>query len=65
MDLTEKLSLWGATHAAARNTERAAAQRSGPDSIELRREAQRLREHADRLHREVYTELGKRPSHAR
>jgi len=55
MKLTEKLSLWGATHAAARDAERAAAQSGGED---LRRRASALREHADRLHREVYMELG-------
>jgi hypothetical protein len=60
MKLTEKLSLWGATHAAARDAERAAAQQSGERCDQLRLEARRLRERADSLHREVYRELGPR-----
>ncbi len=62
MKLTDKLSLWGTTHAAARDAERAAAQGSGERREELRLEAQRLREQADSLHREVYRELGPRSS---
>lgn len=58
MKLTEKLSLWGTTHSAARDAERAAAQQSGERRDELRREAERLRHRADSLHREVYRELG-------
>ncbi len=62
MKLTDKLSLWGATHAAARDAERQAAQQQdGADSEELRRQARQLRERADRLHREVYSQLGDRP----
>ena len=58
MDVTEKLSLWGATHAAARVAAREAAQAAGLHSETRQREAQALRERADRLHREIYTELG-------
>lgn len=64
MKLTDKLSLWGTTHSAARDAERAAAQHSGERRDELRREAQRLRERADSLHREVYRELGPRSAQA-
>jgi hypothetical protein len=61
MNMTEKLSLWGITHAAARDAERAAAQQSG-DACELhRRQARVLRERADRLHREICTDDVKRP----
>lgn len=58
MDLTQKLSLWGVTYAAARDAERAAARQSGAPGDHLQREARQLRERADRLHREVYMELG-------
>jgi hypothetical protein len=57
MDLTEKLRLWGHTYAAARAAERAAAQQSSSTGSNLQREAQRLREHANRLHGEIYTEF--------
>lgn len=57
---THKLSLWGAAHAAARDAERAAAQEGGQARDELRHRARVLRERADRLHREVYLELGPR-----
>jgi hypothetical protein len=60
MKFTEKLSLWGVAHAAARNAERAAAQQDGEPSDNLHREARILRERANRLHREVYMELGPR-----
>ena len=62
MKSTEKLSQWGVAHAAARDAERAAAQQNGESSERLRREARLLRERADRLHREVYVELGRRRS---
>ncbi len=57
MNPTQKLSLWGEAHAAARDAERAAARQSGQPSDELRHRARVLRERADRLHREVYLEL--------
>lgn len=57
---THKLSLWGMAHAAARDAERAAAQQGGTACDELRHRARLLRERADRLHREVYMELGPR-----
>jgi hypothetical protein len=58
MELTEKLLVWGKTHAAARSATRAAEQLQGPRSEERRREAKALRESADRLHHEIYRELG-------
>jgi hypothetical protein len=58
--VTEKLSLWGAALAAAREAERAAARHTGEPADGLHREARRLRERADHLHREVYVELGQR-----
>lgn len=59
MDITEKLGLWGATHTRARRLERAAGQ--DPRAAEtLRQEARQLRESADRLHREIYDEIGRR-----
>lgn len=61
---THKLSLWGEAHAAARDAERAAARQSGQPADELRHRARLLRERADRLHREVYMELGPRESAA-
>ena len=60
MDLTEKLSLWGATHAAAQEAARAAQSEDGCAAQARQREAQALRERADRLHREIYGELGSR-----
>jgi hypothetical protein len=62
MELTEKLLLWGTTHAAARDAARAAQTESGPHAQARQREAQALRERADRLHREIYGELGSGPS---
>jgi hypothetical protein len=61
MDLTEKLLLWGRTHAAARNAARTAEQLRGPRSEAQQREAKALRESADRLHHEIYRELGVPP----
>ena len=58
MDWTERLGLWGSAYAAARAAERAAAQQSSSTDRDLRREAQLLRARADRLHREIYTEIG-------
>ena len=53
MDMTEKLSTWGATHAAARDAERAAQRQGGSTAERLRAEARALRERADRLHSEI------------
>jgi hypothetical protein len=58
MDWTHKLRLWGSTYAAARAAERAAAQQSSSTRADLQREAQRLRENANRLHGEIYSEIG-------
>lgn len=58
MHLTEKLRLWGAAHGAARAAERAAATQPASSDRNLRREAQLLRERANRLHREIYSEIG-------
>ena len=57
MELTEKLRQWGAVHAEARAAEQAAAQRHASDD-DSARQARRLREEADRLHRTIYSELG-------
>jgi len=57
MNITEQLRLWGKTHSAARAAEHAAAREEG-DSRSLQNEARRLREHADRLHGEIYSSLG-------
>jgi hypothetical protein len=60
MDLTEKLRHWGNAYAAARNAERAAAKQGSPTHADLQRQAQQLREHANRLHGEIYRQLGDR-----
>lgn len=60
MDITEKLGLWGATHARARSLERA-AQEAGTDPGDLQQQARQARQHADRLHREIYEEMGSKP----
>ena len=61
MDITEQLKAWGAAHAQARAAERAAGQ-GGPkgQDAQAQREARSLREHADRLHREIYGSLDRR-----
>lgn len=59
MDITEKLGLWGATRAKARSLEQAARQPDARDDA-LQREATTLRQHADRLHREIYDEMGRK-----
>ena len=61
MDITEKLGLWGATHAQARSLEQAAQQPSAARE-DLQHQARQLRQHADRLHREIYDEMGSKPS---
>jgi hypothetical protein len=58
MDLNTKLSLWGTTHAAAREAARAAEREQGPGAQARKRQAQELRERAELLHREIYGELG-------
>jgi hypothetical protein len=64
MDITEKLGLWGTTHAQARNLESAARQAGGRDE-RLEEQAQQLRQQADRLHREIYDEIGRPRERAR
>lgn len=60
MNLTEQLKAWGHAHAQARRAEHAAQQDGRhPESRELRRQAQFLRDEADRLHREIYHGLGR------
>ncbi len=57
MDMVEKLREWGRAHGAARDAEREAHRDSaGRDG----QHARTLRERADRLHREIYDELGGR-----
>jgi len=60
MNLTEQLRLWGTTHAAARAAEHAAARGEGAPALES--EARRLREHANRLHGQIYSSIGNRSS---
>jgi hypothetical protein len=55
MNWTDKLAEWGSAHAAARDAERVATQRSDD---EMHKQARELRERADRLHREIYSEMG-------
>ena len=59
MDLTRKLQEWGAVQAQVRSAERACAQQTA--SAAAKEEAQRLRERANHLHREIYNQIG-RPS---
>ncbi|TFY99213.1 hypothetical protein EZ313_21830 [Ramlibacter henchirensis] len=59
MDHVEQLQRWGAAHGAAREAERAAAQENGPTRQQLQQDARLLRERADRLHAEVYRQLGR------
>jgi hypothetical protein len=61
MDTTERLRAWGATHAQARKAETAAQQSNDSDEAgRLWREAETLRQEADRLHRDIYSSLGRR-----
>ena len=53
MNMLEALSTWGATHAAAREAERAASHHAGPTAEDLRNKARKLRERADHLHSEI------------
>lgn len=57
MDITEQLKAWGAAHAQARAAERAAARSHTNQNADAQREARSLREHADRLHRDIYRSL--------
>lgn len=59
MNLTEKLKLWGTAHAEARAAERAAAQQRDAGGTQLDHDARRKRDQADRLHGEIYRELGR------
>lgn len=59
--MTDQLRAWGVAHAQARRAEEAALQNEhGDAAAALRRQARALREHADRLHREVYRNLDAR-----
>lgn len=53
MDLLEKLSNWGAAHAAARDAERTAQRHTGETAEQLRMKASALRQRADRLHCDI------------
>jgi hypothetical protein len=64
MDITQKLGLWGTTHAQARSLETAARQAGARDE-RLQEQAQQLRQQADRLHREIYDEIGRPSDRAR
>lgn len=60
MDLTEKLRVWGAVHAQARNAREAVARTGAPSQQEAQRRAQLLQQQADRLHREIYAQIGRK-----
>ena len=63
MDVMEQLKAWGAAHAQARIAECTARQCGEPAAGgALWREAKSLREHADRLHREIYSGLDRKRS---
>jgi hypothetical protein len=53
MNLLEKLSNWGAAHAAARDAERTAQRHDGINAEHLHKQARTLRERADRLHSDI------------
>jgi len=65
MDHLEQLRRWGAAHGAARDAERQAAQAGAPVRIQLQQQARLLRERADRLHAEIYGQLGRRQERER
>ena len=58
MDQVEQLQRWGAVHGAAREAEQQAA-RQGEAGHTLRDRAKKLREQADRLHAEIYGQIGR------
>lgn len=60
MDMVDKLRQWGVAHAEARHAEHDMAREGAGAPADLRRRAAQLRERADRLHGEVYGELGRR-----
>ena len=60
MDLTEKLRVWGAVHAQARCAREALAQAGAGSLQEAKNQAQLLQQHADRLHRQIYSQIGTR-----
>ena len=60
MNQVEQLQRWGAVHGAAREAERQAALQ-GDAGHRLRERAKQLREQADRLHAEIYGQIGRRP----
>lgn len=57
MDLTEKLRVWGAVHAQARSARESAAKNQKAQAL-----AQQLQLDADRLHREIYDQIGSKPA---
>ena len=59
MNQVEQLQRWGAAHGAAREAELQAAQQ-GEAGQPHRDRARRLREQADRLHAEIYGQIGRR-----
>lgn len=58
MNQVEQLQRWGAVHGAAREAEQQAALQ-GEAGQPLRERAKRLREQADRLHAEIYGQIGR------
>lgn len=61
MDQVQQLQRWGAAHGAARDAERQAALEGGDARRKLQQQARELRDHADRMHAEIYGQIGRRP----
>lgn len=60
MDLTEKLRVWGAVHAQARSARETLARTGSSSHRAAQRRAQLLQQRADRLHREIYAQIGRK-----
>ncbi|MBL0420054.1 hypothetical protein JI739_06805 [Ramlibacter sp. AW1] len=61
--LTQKLREWSAAHAEARKAEHAFSQQQRGAPTDLQDRARQLRQQADRLHRQIYDQIGsRRPS---
>lgn len=58
--LTEKLRLWGTVHAQARSARQMATQPGEGTGSDRERDARRLEQKANRLHREIYAQIGRK-----
>ena len=65
MNQVEQLQRWGAAHGAARDAERQAALEGGDARKNLQQQARALREQADRMHAEIYGQIGRRSAESR